>query len=91
MCSSCGFPAVPGHWTDAGISGAPDKLRTRDRRAKILSRVLGRYGLKAHDGLQVPGIQISNLSGSHIIVRDLAEAWKEAERLAGKAVDPLDR
>jgi hypothetical protein len=23
-------------------------------------------------------------------VRDLAEAWKEAERLAGTAVDPLD-
>jgi hypothetical protein len=72
------------------MSGVPDKLRTRDRRAKILNRVLGRYGLKAHDGLQVPGIQISNLSGSHVIVLDLAEAWKEAERMAGTAIDPLD-
>jgi hypothetical protein len=91
MCGSCGFPAVPGHWTDAGMSGASDRLRTRDRRAKILNRVLSRYGLKAHDGLLVPGLQISSLSGEHVLVQDLAQAWKEAERMAGAAIDPLDQ
>ena len=62
----------------------------RFRRAQILQSVLGAYGLTAHDGAQVPGIQISTHSGDHTIARDLAEVWVTAERLAGRAVDPLD-
>jgi hypothetical protein len=90
MCSACGFPAAPGHWTEAGAADAPDRLRARFRRAQVLQLVLGTYGLTAHDGGQVPGIQISTLSGDHTIARDLAEVWATAERLAGRAVDPLD-
>jgi hypothetical protein len=40
--------------------------------------------------MQVQGIQVSTLSGSHAIVRDLEEVWATAERLTGRAVDPLD-
>jgi hypothetical protein len=90
MCSSCGFPAAPGHWTEAGAATAPDRLRARFRRAQVLESVLPAYGLTAHDGAQVPGIQIGTLSGNHSIVRDLEEVWAEAERLSGKPVDPLD-
>jgi hypothetical protein len=67
-----------------------DRLRARFRRADILERVLSHYGLHAHDGGLVPGIQISNQSGSHAIVRDLSEVWAEVEKLTGKTVDPLD-
>ena len=52
--------------------------------------MLAPYGLTAHDGGQVPGIQISSLSGAHVIARDLSEVWREAERMAGRPVDPLD-
>lgn len=90
MCSACGFPAAPGHWTEAGAADARERLRARFRRAQILQFVLGAYGLTAHDGALVPGIQISTLSGDHTIARDLAEVWETAERLAGRAVDPLD-
>jgi hypothetical protein len=90
MCSSCGFPAAPGHWTEAGAKETPDKVRARFRRADVLRTALKPYGLTAHDGAVVPGIQVSNLSGSHAIVRDLAEVWAEAERLTGTPVDPLD-
>ena len=90
MCSSCGYPAAPGHWTEAGASETPDRLRARFRRAQILKGVLKPFGLSAHDGIQVPGIQLSNLSGNHVIVRDLAELWQEAERMTGVAIDPLD-
>jgi hypothetical protein len=90
MCSACGFPAAPGHWTEAGAATPTDRLRARFRRAQVLQAVLPAYGLTAHDGLQVPGIQVSTLSGSHAIVRDLDEVWATAERLAGSAVDPLD-
>lgn len=90
MCSSCGFPAAPGHWTEAGAATAPDRLRARFRRAQVLQSVLPSYGLTAHDGALIPGIQIGNLSGSQSIVGDLEAVWVEAERLAGKAIDPLD-
>ena len=90
MCSSCGFPAAPGHWTEARAATAPDRLRARIRRAQVLQGILPAFGLVAHDGAQVPGIQIGTMSGSHTIVRDLEEVWAEAERMTGKAIDPLD-
>ena len=90
MCSSCGFPAAPGHWSDAGASSTPDKLRARFRRAQVLQAVLSQFGLTAHDSIHVPGIQLSTLSGNHMMVRDLAEVWKEAERMTGAPIDPLD-
>jgi hypothetical protein len=48
------------------------------------------YGLTAHDGGLIPGIQIATLSGAQAIVDDLAGVWVAAERLAGVPVDPLD-
>jgi hypothetical protein len=90
MCSACGFPAAPGHWTEAGAANMSDRLRSRFRRAEVLQKVLLAYGLKAHDGGLVPGIQISNQFGNQAIARDLAEVWATAEQWAGHAIDPLD-
>ena len=33
MCSACGFPAAPGHWTEAGAATTLERLRGRLRRA----------------------------------------------------------
>lgn len=90
MCSACGFPAAPGHWTEAGAATAHDRLRGRMRRAQVLQTVLPLYGLKAYDGGEVPGIQISTLSGSQSILRNLDEVWALAEKVSGGPVDPLD-
>jgi hypothetical protein len=90
MCASCGFPAVAGHWTDAGAADPADRLRNRFRRAQVLKSVLKAYGLTAHDGGSVPGIQVGTLSGASAIALDLAEVWQVAERLCGKPIDPLD-
>jgi hypothetical protein len=90
MCASCGYPSRPGHWTEAGAADAHERLRARFRRAEVLKRVLGAYGLTAHDGGQVPGVQVGTLSGGQTIALDLAEVWTVAERLAGRPVDPLD-
>ena len=89
MCSACGYPAAPGHWTEAGAASISDRLRARFRRAQVLKRVLSPYGLNAHDGGLVPGIQISTQTGEQVIVRDVAEVWVEAERMCGRTVDPL--
>ncbi len=90
MCSACGFPAAPGHWTEAGSPTPHDRVRAKFRRAQVLQNVLPSYGLKAFDGGVIPGIQISTLSGSETIVRDLDEVWALAEKLSGGPVDPLD-
>lgn len=90
MCNACGNPAAPGHWTDAGTTTPGDRLRARFHRAQVLRNVLRPYGLTAHDDGSVPGIQVSTLSGAHVIVDTLADLWVEAERLAGRPIDPLD-
>lgn len=90
MCASCGYPSRPGHWTEAGAADARDRLRARFRRAEVLNRVLPAYGLTAHDGAEVPGVQVATLTGSQAIALDLAEVWTVAEKLAGRPVDPLD-
>jgi hypothetical protein len=91
MCSACGYPAAPGHWTEAGAANTSDRLRSRFRRAEVLQKVLSAYGLKAHDDGLVPGIQISNQFGNQAIVRDLAEVWATAEQWTGSVIDPLDQ
>ena len=90
MGASCGYPPAPGHWTDAGAPEPGERIRARFRRARVLNAILCPYGLTAHDGGVIPGVQIATLSGSHEIVRDLTEVWVAAERLAGAPVDPLD-
>lgn len=91
MCSACGYPAAPGHWTEAGAANMSERLRAKFKRAEILNRVLRVYGLSAHDGGLIPGVQISDRTGNQTIARDLSEVWVLAERMSGRVVDPLDR
>lgn len=90
MCASCGYPTAPGHWTDAGLVERGARFRARFRRAAILQAILPAYGLTAHDGGLVPGIQLATLTGRQALVSDLTELWAVAEQLAGRPVDPLD-
>jgi len=90
MCANCGFPAAPGHWTEAGAAGASDRLRARFRRAQVLQTILSSYGLTAHDDGAIPGITVATKTGNHVIAADLTEFWAAAERIGGKVIDPLD-
>ena len=90
MCNACGNPAAPGHWTDAGAATPGDRLRARFHRAALLKNVLKPYGLTAHDGGVVPGIQMGTMAGAQTIVQTLDDVWAEAERIAGQPIDPLD-
>lgn len=88
MCSACGFPVRPGHWTDAGLDNAGDRRRAGFRRAAVLTRALAPLGLSAHsDGA---GLVLSSATGGAVVVSDPAELWPAVERLAGRAYDPLD-
>ena len=91
MCSACGFPAAPGHWTEAGAATAHERLRGRFRRVQVLQRVLPSYQLSVHETTDIPGIQLSTLTGSQSIVSHLYDVWALAEKVNGMPVDPLDR
>lgn len=90
MCANCGYPHAPGHWTEAGAATPADRMRARFRRAGTLQKILSAYGLTAHDDGATPGITIATMTGNHEMVPDLAQVWVAAERMTGRAVDPLD-
>jgi hypothetical protein len=89
MCSACGAPPVPGHWTDAGGDTPADRLRIRAKRAQLLARVLAPHHLTARDGMLGPGLVVSASGGRQVLVADLDALWAAAARLSGRAVDPL--
>lgn len=90
MCNACGFPAAPGHWTEAGTDTAHDRLRERFRRVAVLAKLLRPMGISVHDGGLVPGIQVTSSGGASTIVANLEDLWVEIERLTGRAFDPLE-
>ena len=89
MCNACGFPAAPGHWTDAGAIGAGDRLRLRFARLAVVNRLLAPYGLSARDDGATPGLQLFAPGGEWVLVPDLDALWREASRLARGPVDPM--
>ncbi|MBB94576.1 MAG: hypothetical protein CML68_08245 [Rhodobacteraceae bacterium] len=89
MCSSCGFPSAPGHWTEAGAPTPGDRMRARFRRAQAASVLLTAYGLTARDDGAVPGVQLSSATGATQIVPDFDKVWAEAARMVGTPIDPL--
>lgn len=89
MCSACGFPAAPGHWTDAGAARPGDRLRNRFVRLAAVNELLKPYGISAHDDGATPGLQLLAPTGERILVPDLEALWREAARMAGRAIDPL--
>lgn len=89
MCANCGFPAAPGHWTEAGAEKSHDRILARFRRASVIRSILAPNGLTAHVDGATPGITVSTMTGNQEIVQDLSEVWKVAEKLSGRPVDPL--
>ena len=82
MCSACGFPSRPGHWTDAGVSNPGGRLRLRFTRLAIVNRLLTPYRLRAYDDGSTPGLQLMAPGGERVLVPDLEALWKEAARIA---------
>lgn len=90
MCSACGYPPAPGHWTDAGAITPGERLRNRFARMAVINRILAPYHLTARDDGVIPGLQLSSGFGASVIVANLADLWTEAEKMAGCPIDPLD-
>lgn len=89
MCTLCYDLAGDEHWSDV-LPPTVGAVPARMDRARILGRVLARYGLSYHDTGPGGPAQLSDRKGSVELVRNLASVWPAAEALTGRRPDPLD-
>jgi len=83
MCALCGV-LLNEHWAEQDGG-----RRARALRAAFANRVLSHFGLELRDwagGVYV----LRDGKGGSAVVSDLGTLWAEAEKLAGRALDPLD-
>ncbi|MDQ0472174.1 hypothetical protein [Labrys wisconsinensis] len=96
MCSLCGVLGGNEHWADAvarpGVftrNGDPlERRRERMNRVRIAREVLEPFGLTLSDW-QGASFLLSTRTGKTEIIDDLGHLWPAAERLIGRACDPL--
>ena len=104
MCVLCGQDFVAQvHWTDRHLedrarAAAPgsdpvaqqgDRRRDRAHRVVLTNGILRHYGLKLDDWNGSKYV-LRDRKGRTEIVQDLGSLWPAAEKLAGRALDPLD-
>ncbi|MGV1912884.1 hypothetical protein [Agrobacterium vitis] len=97
MCSLCGVIGGNEHWADAvarpGVytrnGERVDRRRERMNRVNTANRVLKAYGLSLSDW-QGSSYLLSSLTGKTEIIEDLGHLWSAAEKMSGRACDPLD-
>jgi hypothetical protein len=63
--------------------------RARVFRVELLNRVLGHFGLCLEDWSGRIYV-LSDRKGRAVVVENLGALWVQAERLAGRPLDPLD-
>jgi hypothetical protein len=94
VCSLCGTLYSTRHWAEApGAGAAADArrawLRDRIRRVELLNRVLRPLALSV-DEWEGTAYVLRTRTGESVLCADLATLFSEAERLAGRPLDPLD-
>ena len=83
MCRLCGA-LLAEHWADGG-----DARRGRVLRTRMVRRVLAGCGVALSDWGGTAYV-LHDAKGRAEVVHDLSALWAQAERLAGRPLDPLD-
>lgn len=65
------------------------RLRDRDRRARMASTALEAWGLSLQDW-EGSSYILRDRKGNSAVVPDLAQVWQAAEVMTGAPLDPLD-
>ena len=92
MCGLCGVLGAEVHWTDAeAFGGGETRTRRQERFARIdlANSILRHYGLKLGD-FEGRTYVLRSATGRQELVPHLPSMWVAAERLGGRACDPLD-
>lgn len=83
MCALCGV-LLSDHWAERD-SGR----RARHLRVRLVNRILDHFGLALDDWAGRVYV-IRDRKGRSAVIDNLGAVWSEAERLAGRPLDPLD-
>ena len=83
MCVLCGV-LLNEHWAEQ-----EGGRRGRFVRVRLINRVLAHYGLRLDDWSGRVWT-LRDAKGRSAVVADLGSLWAQAERLAGRRLDPLD-
>ena len=83
MCTLCNV-LLNEHWAEQ-----EGGRRERVFRVRLLNRVLAFYGLKLDDWSGRVWV-LRDAKGRSAVIGDLGSLWVEAEKLAGRTLDPLD-
>jgi hypothetical protein len=83
MCVLCNVLGSE-HWAEQ-----QGGRRERVLRVRLVNRVLAFYGLRLDDWSGRVWV-LRDAKGRTAVVADLGSLWSEAERLAGRKLDPLD-
>ena len=97
MCSLCGILGGNEHWADAvarpGVYTRNveriDRRRERANRVAAANRILSAYALSLSDW-QGSSYVLASRTGKSEVIEDLGHLWPAAERMIGRACDPLD-
>ena len=97
MCSLCGILGGNEHWADAvarpGVFTRNherlDRRRERARRVSAANAILSGFALELSDW-QGSSFLLSSRTGKTEVVEDLGHLWSTAEKMIGRACDPLD-
>jgi len=92
MCVLCYELAADEHWSDGVAMDGAEQLpgRPRFRRTRLLSAVLGPYGLTVSDPGSGPYCTIADRKGSTEVAAGLPAVWQAADRLSPRPIDVLD-
>jgi len=83
MCGLCGV-LLSEHWAEEA-----GRRLARGFLVGLLNRVLSHYGLSLSDWAGSV-YTLRDLKGRSAVVTDIGTLWAEAEKLAGRPLDPLD-
>lgn len=88
MCALCGV-LLEQHWSEQNPAEQDGGRRARFFRVKLVNAVLDHFGLRLDDwGGRI--YVLRDHKGRSAVVDNLGVLWVEAERLTGRALDPLD-
>ncbi len=88
MCGLCSMFGDAGHWTEQSGASSSDRAVGGRYRLEVANAVLELFGVNCTESQG--RLTLSGPTGQSVVVGHLGALWPAAEKLAGRAIDPLD-
>ena len=89
MCGLCGTLGIGDHWSGSALGAvASPPAAERYRQAEAANQILRLYGMRL--AVWNDRYVLTGRTGKRSVVEHLGQLWPQAEKLAGRPLDPLD-